>query len=191
MTAKILAFAGSARKDSWNKKIGKIAAEGAQEKGAAVTWIDLRDYSMPLYDGDLEEQSGLPDNAKKLKKIFIEHQALLLACPEYNSSITPLLKNTLDWISRPESRDEPSLAAYRGKTAALVSASPGALGGLRGLVTVRSMLGNLGVLVLPEQHAVAKVHELLDESGKFKDPKQAESVKKIGAALAVFMERLK
>ena len=189
--AKILAFAGSSRKDSWNKKIGQIAAEGAREKGAEVTWIDLKDYPMPIMDQDLEAASGLPENAKKLKKLFIEHDGLLLACPEYNSSITPLLKNTIDWVSRPETKEETPLAAYKGKTAALVSASPGALGGLRGLVTVRSILGNIGVMVLPDQMAVSKAHEALDADGKLKDAKQEAAVKKIGASLADFLMRLK
>jgi len=185
---KILAFAGSARKDSWNKKILNTAVEGAREKGASVTVMDIRDYPLPLFDQDLEAASGLPDNAKKLKKLFIEHDGLLLACPEYNSSITPLLKNTLDWVSRAESKDETPLMAYKNKAAALIAASPGALGGLRGLVTVRSILGNIGVIVLPEQQAVPKAHEAFDLSGVFKDEKQGASVKKIGAALADFLE---
>ncbi len=191
MTVKILTFAGSSRKDSWNKKIGHIAADGAREKGAEVTWIDLKDYPMPIMDQDLEAASGLPENAKKLKKLFIQHDGLLLACPEYNSSITPLLKNTLDWISRAESKEEAPLAAYNGKVAALLAASPGALGGLRGLVTVRSILGNIGVIVLPGQMAVSKVHEALDPSGKLKDAKQEASVKKIGADLADFLANFK
>lgn len=186
---KILAFAGSARLDSWNKKVLKVAVEGAREKGAEVTTIDLKDYPLPLFDQDLESASGLPENVKKLKKLFIEHTGLLIACPEYNSSITPLLKNTLDWVSRVENSQEASLSAYRGKTAALLAASPGALGGLRGLVAVRSLLGNIGVIVLPEQIAVSKAHEAFDDTGKLKDSKQEGSVKNIGAALATFLKR--
>lgn len=186
---KILAFAGSARLDSWNKKVLKVAVEGAREKGAEVTTIDLKDYPLPLFDQDLESASGLPENVKKLKKLFIEHTGLLIACPEYNSSITPLLKNTLDWVSRVENSQEASLSAYRGKTAALLAASPGALGGLRSLVAVRSLLGNIGVIVLPEQIAVSKAHEAFDDTGKLKDSKQEGSVKNIGAALATFLKR--
>lgn len=188
---KILAFAGSARKDSWNKMISKIAAEGAREKGADVTWIDLRDYELPLFDQDLETASGLPENAKKLKKLFIENDGLLITCPEYNSSITPLLKNTFDWVSRAETKTETSLSAYKGKAAALLAASPGALGGLRGLVTVRSILGNIGVMVLPDQMAISKAHEALDSLGKLKDPKQETAVKQIGANLVDFLTRFK
>lgn len=187
--AKILAFAGSARNESWNKKVLSVAVEGALEKKAEVTVIDLKDYPLPIFNQDLEDASGLPENAKKLKELFLNHEGLLLACPEYNSSITPLLKNTLDWVSRAEKKEEPPLAAYRGKTAALIAASPGALGGLRGLVTVRSILGNMKVVVLPDQMAVGKVNEALDEKGRFKDPKQESAVKAIGAGLAEFLTR--
>ena len=189
MPAKILAFAGSAQKNSWNKKLIQIAAEGAREKGAEVTLIDLKDFPLPIFDQDLESASGLPENAKKIKKLFIEHDGLLLACPEYNSSITPLLKNVIDWVSRAETKDEKPLSAYQGKVAALLAASPGGLGGLRGLVTVRSILGNISVIVLPEQMAVSKAHEAFDTTGKLKDPKQEAAVKKIGANLADFLIR--
>jgi chromate reductase, NAD(P)H dehydrogenase (quinone) len=150
MTTKILAFAGSARKDSFNKKLIKVAIVGAQAAGAEVTYLDFRDLPLPLFDEDLEATEGLPDNVLKLKAMMKAHQGFLLACPEYNSSITPLLKNAIDWASRPAT-DEPPLACFTGKVALLMSASPGGLGGLRGLVHVRSILGNIGVLVLPDQ----------------------------------------
>src|SRR5262249_55493848 len=147
---RILAFAGSLRKDSYNKKLVQIAVAAARRAGAEATCIDLRDYPLPIYDGDLEAASGIPDNAQKLKKLFLEHDGLLLSCPEYNSSITAVLKNTIDWVSRPLP-NEANLACFVGKIATLMSASPGALGGLRGLVHVRSILGNINVIVLPEQ----------------------------------------
>ena len=150
---KILAFAGSTRRDSWNKKLLHIAIQSARSAGAQVTLIDLKDFPLPLYDGDLEATAGVPENALKLKELFKSHQGLLLACPEYNSSITAVLKNTLDWVSRPVP-DEPPLAAFKGKVVTLISASPGALGGLRGLVHVRAILGNIGCIVLPDQQAV-------------------------------------
>lgn len=187
--SKILAFAGSARRESYNKKLLKIAASGAQAAGAAVTVIDLADYPLPLFNEDLEQESGAPENARKLKQLFFEHQGLLIACPEYNSSITPLLKNTIDWVSRPAA-GEPSLVAYRGKVATLLSASPGALGGLRGLVHVRSILGNIGVIVLPDQIAVAKAFEAFNPDGSLKDAKQQSSVTDLGAGLAKFLTRL-
>jgi chromate reductase, NAD(P)H dehydrogenase (quinone) len=183
MSTKILAFAGSLRRDSWNKKILRVAAQGATHAGAEVTVIDLRDLPMPIYDEDIERADGLPAHAKQLKRLMKEHQGFLIASPEYNSSISAALKNAIDWASRAEP-GEPALACYHGKVAGLVAASPGALGGLRGLVTVRSILGNLGVIVVPEQVAVSKVNEAFGEDGKLKDAKQIASLERVGARVA-------
>ncbi len=188
---RILAFAGSLRVGSFNQRLVQIAAEGARRAGAEVTVIALRDFPMPVFDQDLEEAEGMPAKAHELKKLFLAHDGLLIASPEYNSSITGALKNAIDWVSRTESDSEPSLAAYRGKTAALVSASPGALGGLRGLVHLRAILSNIGVLVLPEQVAVSKAHEAFQEDGKLKDAKQQAAVERIGEALANMLRKLK
>ena len=186
---KILAFAGSTRTESFNKKLVRHAAAGARAAGAEVTLVDLRDFPMPLYDGDLEASEGLPENARKFKALMAAHQGLLIAAPEYNSSITGVLKNTIDWASR-QSPGEKPLASFTGKVAALLSASPGALGGLRGLVHVRAMLGNIGVLVVPEQIAVPKAHEAFDAAGAFKDAKQQAAVENIGRVLAAILLKL-
>jgi len=186
---KILAFAGSSRSDSFNKKLVKVAAEGAREAGAEVNFIDLRDYPMPIYDGDLETQEGLPENAKKLKKIFLEHHGLLVSSPEYNSSISALLKNAIDWVSRPVPGESP-LACFDKKVVGLMAASPGALGGLRGLVTVRSIFGNIKCTVIPEQVAVAKANEAFAEDGTMKDEKQQSAIKNIGAQVATVASKL-
>ncbi|MDB6003842.1 MAG: NADPH-dependent reductase [Prosthecobacter sp.] len=188
-TPKILAFAGSTRTASYNKQLVRFAADAARAAGAEVTLIDLRDYPLPLFDGDLEEQQGLPENAKKLKTLFRAHDALLISAPEYNSSITAVLKNTIAWVSRPETDDEPALVAYRGKTAALVSASPGGLGGLRGLVHVRAILGNIGVTVLPDQVAVSKAYEAFDDKGGLKDERTAKQVTSLAQALVAFLKK--
>lgn len=180
---KILAFAGSLRRDSFNKKLVQIAANGARAAGAEVTVVDLRDFPMPLFDQDLEEAEGLPANVKRFKALMKAHQGLLIASPEYNSSITAVLKNTLDWASRAEPGEAP-LACFNGKVAGLMAASPGALGGLRGLVTLRSILGNIQVIVVPEQVAVSKAHETLLADGKLADAKQHASVERIGARVA-------
>ncbi len=180
---KILAFAGSARADSLNKKLVKIAAAGAIEAGADVTIIDLRDFQMPIYDGDLEQREGLPQNALELKELMLTHRGFLISSPEYNSSISPLLKNTIDWTSRQLSNEIP-LACYKGKVAGIMSASPGGLGGLRGLVHVRSILENIGVLVIPEQVAVSKAHEVFADDISMKNKDQEQQVKKIGAGVA-------
>ena len=186
---KILAFAGSTRRDSWNKKLLHIAIQGARAAGAQVTLIDLKDFPLPLYDGDLEATAGVPENALKLKELFKSHQGLLLACPEYNSSITAVLKNTLDWVSRPVP-DEPPLAAFKGKVVTLISASPGALGGLRGLVHVRAILGNIGCIVLPEQQAVSKASTAFNDAGSLKDEAMQKRIEGLGAQLAQFLARL-
>ena len=179
---RILAFAGSTRSDSWNQRILEIAAAGATEAGASVTIMLLRDYPLPLFDQDLEAEEGHSANSHALKKLFAEHDGLLLACPEYNSSITPLLKNAIDWVSRPVA-DEPRLAAFTGKTAALMSASPGGLGGHRGLVHVRSILSSIGVLVLPEQVSIPHIHNEFDADGHMTDSRNRESLRALGRQL--------
>lgn len=186
---RILAFAGSARADSYNKRLVRIAARAAEDAGAQVSLIDLKDYPLPIFNEDLERDEGPPENAVKLKKLFLEHAGLLISAPEYNSSITALLKNTIDWVSR-RSEGEPPLAAYENKVAALMSASPGNLGGLRGLVHVRSILGNIGVLVLPDQVAISRAFEAFDESGNLKDEKQQAKLEKLAASLAQTVEKL-
>ena len=181
-TPKILAFAGSARKDSFNKKLLRVAASAAKTAGGDVTLLDLRDLPMPLYDGDLESSEGLPANVKKFKELMLSHQGLLLACPEYNSGITALLKNVIDWASRPSPGEAP-LACYTGKVAGLIAASPGALGGLRGLVQVRMILSNIKVLVIPEQFALVKAHEAFDADGNLKDPGMQTGVANVAQRL--------
>ncbi len=190
MPVKILAFAGSLRKESYNKKLVKIAAEGARAAGAEVTLIDLKEFPLPVYDGDLEAAEGLPENAKKLKELFIRHSGLLISCPEYNSSVPGAFKNVIDWVSRPAYKDEPSLACFDKKVAALLSASPGALGGLRSLVHLRAILENIRVMVIPNQIAVPKAHEALDDKGALKDAKQDAAVRGIGAELARILTKL-
>jgi len=154
MPPKILAFAGSTRNGSLNRQALDHAVQGARDDGAEVTLIDLKDYSLPLYNADLEISHSLPEAAVRLKDLFKSHDGLLIACPEYNGSITPLLKNTLDWVSRPHG-EESGLVPYQGKFAALVSASEGRLGGIRGLRHVREILTNLQTMVIPKQMALS------------------------------------
>lgn len=188
---RILAFAGSARRDSWNKKLLAVAVEGARAAGAEITLHDFAADPLPLYDGDSEAANGLPESAKRWKALVRSHHGLLIACPEYNSSITPLLKNAIDWATRPESKDEPPLYAYQNKVAALVAASPGALGGLRGLRHVREILMNINVFVIPQQFALVKAHEAFDAAGKPSDTKTDQAVRTIGGKLVDLVKRLK
>jgi NAD(P)H-dependent FMN reductase len=187
---KILAFAGSTRKGSFNKKLIRVGVEGARKAGAEVTLIDLKDFPLPLYDGDLEAEHGLPENAQRLKALMKSHDGFLLACPEYNSSITGVLKNVIDWASRQEAGEAP-LAPFTEKFAGLMSASPGALGGIRSLAAVRSILGNIGVHVIPHQVAVPRAHEAFQDDGTLKDPKQQANVEKVGAQLAQLLAKVR
>ena len=170
-------------------KLVQVAAEGARSAGAEVTVLNHKDYPLPLFDQDLEQESGTPENATKLKQVFLDHDGLLISSPEYNSSITPLLKNTIDWVSRP-AEGEPMLAAYRRKVATIMSASPGALGGFRGLVHVRSILSNIGVIVLPDQIAVPHAFEAFDDDGRLTDEKQQARVEDLGKSVADMLGKL-
>lgn len=189
-TPRILTFAGSTRTGSFNKKLAGQAAQAAREAGAEVTLVDLRDFALPLFDEDLESASGLPENARKWKTLLRAHDGFFISSPEYNSSITGVLKNAIDWASRSESEDEPPLACFRGKGAALASASPGALGGLRGLVHLRAILGNIGVLVLPEQVCISKAHEAFDEAGRMKDERKSAQVTNLARSLVETLKKL-
>src|SRR5574340_1041134 len=167
---KILAFSGSIRRDSWNCKLIRVAVDATRAAGGDVMLIDLADYPLPLYNGDLEGHDGLPDNAQRLKALFKAHDAFLIASPEYNSSIPPLLKNTLDWVSR-EWQGESGLVPYQNKIAAILAGSPGTYGGMRMLPHLRQVLNTLGVLVLPGQFSLARADAAFDpENGALKSP---------------------
>ena len=186
---RILAFAGSTRADSFNKKMVRIAADGAREAGAHVTLADLRDYAMPLYDGDLEAAEGPPATAQAFKQLMMAHDGLLIAAPEYNSSISAVLKNTIDWVSRPVP-DEPQLVTFQGKVAALMSAAAGGFGGVRSLTHVRAILGNIGVLVLPEQVTLSQAMRAFQPDGSLQDEGMQARVARLGARLATFLQQL-
>lgn len=188
---KILAFAGSSRIDSFNKKLVKVAIEGAKATGVEVTYIDFLDYSMPLFNEDLESEEGLPDTVLEFKALLKNHQGFLIACPEYNGSITPLLKNAIDWASRPEPGEPPmSLSCFKGKVAALLATSPSGLGGLRGLGHVRAILEGIGVTVIPEQKAIPSAYQAFDEQGHLNDEKQMQEVQGIAKKLAEVTAKL-
>lgn len=170
MSVKLIFLAGSARKDSLNKKLAKAAADKAESMGAEVTYIDLADYPMPIFCEDIEAENGAPETTQKLKKLFSEHDGFLIASPEYNSSFSPLLKNTLDWLSRPAKDGEENVTVFKGKVSAIMAASPGEMGGLRGLPPLRLLLTNIamfGTHVIPSQFALGKAYEAFDENGKF------------------------
>ena len=188
-TPRILAFGGSLRRASFNQQLARVAAEGARQAGATVTVVELRGFPMPIYDEELEREQGLPEHARRFKALLKEHDGLLIASPEYNSSISAALKNAIDWASRAEGGEKP-LACFAGKVAGLLAASPGALGGLRGLVTVRSILSNIQVFVLPDQLAVGTAHAAFDAEGRLKDEKQQAAALRIGARVAEVARKL-
>lgn len=186
---KILAFAGSLRRDSFNKKLVRAAAKFAEAAGGDVTYIDLADYPMPIFDEDLESRDGMPKKARQFKELLIASQGILISSPEYNSSISAALKNAIDWASRPEP-NEPPLVAFAGKVAGLMGASPGALGGLRGLVTLRSILGNIQVLVIPEQYALNKADQAFGSDGSLKDDKARGNIENIAKRVVTLARKV-
>ncbi len=187
---KILAFAGSLREHSYNKRVLKTAIKGAEKAGAEVTYIDLRDYAMPIYDADIQEKEGFPENAEKLQKLLLEHDGLLIASPEYNASLPAALKNAIDWTSRTNG-DIRLLQCYKGKVAAMITASPGAFGGIRCLNHLRGVLSILLVNVLPLEIAVGKVHEMFDgDSGEMKDEKMKKILEDLGKSLADMLRKM-
>jgi len=188
--ARILVFAGSTRTESYNKKLAHVAVKSIEAAGGEATFLDLRDIALPLFDEDLEAASGQPEGSTKLKALMKSHDGFFISSPEYNSSISGVLKNAIDWASR-EVPDEKSLECFAGKVAALVAASPGALGGLRGLVTVRSILGNLQVLMLPDQLAVGKAFDAFNPDGSLKSEQQKKTLDKIASKLVDTIEKLK
>ncbi len=181
---KILAFSGSSRQASFNSKLVKIAASAAKNEGVEVTIVNLGDFPMPIYNADLETEQGLPEHASRFKQLLVEHDGLLISSPEYNSAFSPLLKNVIDWASRSESDDEPPLVAFRGKYAAIMSASPGALGGLRGLVFLRMLLSNIGITVIAEQQAISQAHTAFNQGGTLIDQKKQLAISNLGIKLA-------
>ena len=186
---KILALAGSLRENSYSERIVKTAAGGAEKVGAEVTYIDLRDYPMPIFNQDENKKEGFSENAFRLQKLLAEHDGLLIASPEYNGSLTGALKNAIDWASR--ANDEYKMGAvFKGKFAAIMTQSPGAFGGIRCLGHLRDVLTVLLVNVLPRQIAVGKVHEMFDGDGaEMKNEKMKKTLEDLGASLVDILKK--
>lgn len=187
--AKLVAFSGSARRASLNRAVLATAVTAAREAGAAVTLVELNDYPLPVFDQDLEDRAGLPDPAKRLKALFRDADGFLVASPEHNSSYSALLKNTVDWCSRVESDDEPPLSAFAGKSAGLFAASPGALGGLRGLFALRELLQNLRIAVFPDMLAVGGADRIVAD-GAVNDAEWAARIGSLAKSYVTFAAKL-
>lgn len=181
---RILAFSGSARRESLNKKLLAAVVEAVRAAGAEVTIVDFKELPLPLYDGDLEDASGLPANAQQFVDLVTQHQGLLLASPEYNSQITPLLKNAIDWCTRADENP------FIGKAAAVVSASPGAMGGIRSMTSARQLLTHLGCHVVPVQCILPGADKAFDEKGALREERHRKSVQGVAAALVALTRKL-
>jgi chromate reductase, NAD(P)H dehydrogenase (quinone) len=186
MMTRLLFFAGSTREGSYNKKLARLAHHIAEANGIEAELVDLRDYPMPIYDGDLEAAEGPPERARAFKALLQEYQGVFIASPEYNSSVTPLLKNTIDWVTRVRAKGETGLEVYRSRVFAISGASPGYYGAMRSLLTLRQILAvGIGALVIPQQMALPRAMDAFDEAGSLKDKKQQDMLKGAVEALAV------
>lgn len=172
---KILAFAGSTRRDSFNRRLLALAVEIAGQHGVDVRHIELRDYPMPIMDEDLEAEHGQPEHATEVRRMMLESDALLLASPEYNSSVTPLMKNVIDWCSRKEEGGG-DLEAYKGRKALVIGASPGRFGAKRSVEALSAILGNIGVDVFEDSFTLAKAAEAFDDDDRLSDDEQARQL---------------
>lgn len=183
MLPKILVFAGSNRTGAFSGQVADVATRTLAALGAEVTRIALIDYPLPIMDQDLEKEKGIPENAMRLGRLFAAHDGILIASPEYNSSIPPLLKNTIDWVSRISRDGEKPLRPYAGKIVALCSSSDGNFAGIRGLYHLRSVLMNVGTQIISEQCSVAHAHEAFAEDGSFHDERTTRAMERVCQAL--------
>jgi chromate reductase, NAD(P)H dehydrogenase (quinone) len=183
-TPKILVIPGSLRTGSTNARLAALAAKELVLAEAEVTRISLEDYPLPLFDGDLLADSGPPEAAAQLKKMLMAHQGVFITSPEYSASVTPLLKNTIDWISRVREGSEPTYAAFKNRVFALGSAAAGSAGGVRSLMALRQILElGCGALVIPEQIAVPRAGEAFDDMDNLKDENLAAALKALARRL--------
>ncbi len=186
---KILVFAGSLREKSYNKRVLKVAIEGARQAGAEVTYIDLKDYPLPLYNADLQDAQGFPPLASALQRLLLAHEGLLIASPEYNASLPAVLKNAIDWASRANGNVKLG-ECFKGKVAAIMTASPGAFGGIRCLAHLRDVLTILLVNTLPSEIAVAKVGGIFDgDSNEITDDNVRVILEDLGESLANMLRK--
>ncbi len=185
----ILAFAGSLRQHSFNKRVLKTAISGAEKAGADVTYIDLRDYPMPIYNPDDQEENGMDENALRLQGLLTRHDGLLIASPEYNGSVPGGLKNAIDWASRPNEQYNSS-DVFPGKVAAMITASPGSFGGVRSLAHLRGVLTSVGVIVLPKEIAVSFAGKMFNgDDGEMADERMKKILEGLGASLVEMLRK--
>ena len=183
---RLLFFAGSAREGSYNKKLARLGRHVAEANGIEAVFVDLKDYPMPIYNGDLEAAEGPPERARAFNALLGEYEGVFIASPEYNASVTPLLKNTLDWVTRVRAKGESGLEVFQSRVFAIGGASPGNYGGMRSLLQLRQILAvGTGALVIPQQVAVPRAAGAFEEDGSLKDEAQQKLCTNVVEALAV------
>ncbi len=188
---RLLFFAGSTREGSFNKKLAALGRHIAEANGIEAVQVDLKDYPMPIYNGDLEAAEGPPERARAFKALLGEYQGVFIASPEYNSSVTPLLKNTLDWVTRLRAKGESGLEVFRSRVFAIGGAAPGHYGAMRSLLQLRQILSvGMGALVIPQQIAVPHAMHAFEKDGSLKDEAQQNLCKSVVEALAVAARKL-
>ena len=185
---RLLFFAGSAREGSHNKKLARLGQKIAEANGIEAVFADLADYHMPIYHGDLENDEGVPERARAFKALLEEYDGVMIVTPEYNASVPPLLKNTIDWLSRV--KDEPDV--FKTRVFAISGASPGYYGAMRSLLTLRQILSaGLGALVIPQQMALPRAVQAFEDDGSLKDEAQQKMFAGVVEALAVAARKFK
>jgi chromate reductase, NAD(P)H dehydrogenase (quinone) len=183
MTPKILALSGSSRRESLNSRLLDIAIAGAKARGAEVTLVSLADFELPVYEGDWEAEHGLPEAARTLQTLVSENHGLLIATPEHNGGYTTLLKNSIDWISRPDDYQLSRRPVFPGKVSAMISASPHPTGGLRSQLALEMVLHRLGVLVVPTQFYLGCAHKAFDPDGELTSAATDALARHVGSIL--------
>ena len=183
---RLLFFAGSTREGSFNRRLAALAHHIAEANGIDAVLVDLKDYPMPIYNGDLEAKEGPPERARAFKALLTEYQGVFIASPEYNSSVTPLLKNTLDWVARVKAKGESGLEVFQSRVFAISGASPGYYGAMRSLLHLRQILAvGIGATVIPQQIALPRAMDAFEADGSLKDKAQQTLCKSVVEALAV------
>ena len=183
---RLVFFAGSTREGSYNKKRARLGHHIAEANGIEAVFVDLKDYPMPIYNGDLEAADGPPERARAFKALLGEYEGVFIASPEYNASVTPLLKNTLDWVTRVRAKGKSGLEVFQSRVFAIGGASPGNYGGMRSLLQLRQILAvGTGALVIPQQIAVPRAANAFEEDGSLKEESQQKLCTKVVEALAI------
>lgn len=183
MIPKILVFAGSIRTGAYSGMTADVAQKELAVQGADVTRISLSDYPLPIMDQDLEREKGVPENAVRLARLFVAHDALLICTPEYNGSIPPLLKNTIDWVSRVHKDAGRPIAPYAGKVVGLCSSSDGHFAGIRSANHLRAVLSHIGMDVISPQVSVPRGGEAFGDEGGFRDERLRKGMARLCATL--------